>query len=57
MQYVDGGSLAQEIDRKSKSSTVKPYAEQRIAFYALQVREDNFHCLHPYVRFAAFSVI
>ena len=40
MQYVDGGSLAQEIERKSKSSPVEPYAERRIAFYALQVRED-----------------
>jgi serine/threonine protein kinase len=39
MQYVDGGTLAQEIKRKSRSSPVEPYAEQRIAFYALQVRE------------------
>lgn len=52
MQYVDGGSLAQEIERKSRSSPVEPYAERRIAFYALQVREDTTCYIH--VRFAAF---
>ena len=37
MQYCDGGTLAQEIERKSKCSPVVPYAERRIAWYALQV--------------------
>ncbi|KAL7531101.1 hypothetical protein ACHAXR_003845, partial [Thalassiosira sp. AJA248-18] len=37
MQYANGGTLAQEIERKSKCSPVVPYAERRIAWYALQL--------------------
>jgi len=37
MQYADGGTLAQEILRKAKCSPVEPYAERRIAWYALQM--------------------
>jgi len=37
MQYADGGTLAQEIERKSKCSPLVPYAERRIAWYALQL--------------------
>jgi len=37
MQYADGGTLAQEIERKSQCSPVVPYAERRIAWYALQL--------------------
>ena len=32
MQYVDGGTLAMEIDRKTE-----PYSERRIGWYALQL--------------------
>lgn len=37
MQYADGGTLAQEIERKSKCNPMVPYAERRIGWYALQV--------------------
>jgi len=37
MQYADGGTLAQEIERKSKCTPRVPYAERRVAWYALQL--------------------
>ena len=37
MNYSDGGTLAQQMDRKLKDSPVIPYSERRIAWYALQV--------------------
>lgn len=37
MQYADGGTLAQEIERKGKCCPVEPYAERRIAWYTLQM--------------------
>lgn len=40
MEYADGGTLAQEIKRKASRSPVEPYAERRIAWYALQVRRQ-----------------
>jgi serine/threonine protein kinase len=57
MEYADGGTLAQEIKRKASRSPVEPYAERRIAWYALQVRiffqytnvsRDLFHTLTLY---------
>ena len=42
MKYADGGTLAQEIERKSKTTTAdgdELYAERRIAWYALQLAE------------------
>lgn len=45
MNYADGGTLLQEIERKSKkchpssSAQVEPYSERRIAWYALQLCE------------------
>ncbi|KAL9185619.1 hypothetical protein ACHAXT_003396 [Thalassiosira profunda] len=37
MQYADGGTLAQEIERKSTATAVVPYTERRVAWYALQL--------------------
>ena len=38
MLYADGGTLAQEIERKAKCTpTVVPYTERRVAWYALQL--------------------
>ena len=37
MEYADGGTLAQEIQRKAVSVPFEPYTERRIAWYALQV--------------------
>ena len=42
MQYADGGTLAQEIERKGKCCPVEPYAERRIAWYTLQVSKVLF---------------
>eukprot|EP00804_Cyclotella_cryptica_P000384 CCRYP_008693-RA/>CCRYP_008693-RA protein AED:0.03 eAED:0.03 QI:92/1/1/1/0.66/0.75/4/2971/765 len=39
MKYADGGTLAQEIKRKASRSPVEPYAERRIAWYALQLAD------------------
>lgn len=38
MEYADGGTLAQEIQRKAARAIVEPYTERRIGWYALQVR-------------------
>mmetsp|Transcript_30805 Transcript_30805/g.63297 ORF Transcript_30805/g.63297 Transcript_30805/m.63297 type:complete len:791 (+) Transcript_30805:370-2742(+) len=37
MNYADGGTMAQDIQRKASRSPVEPYTERRIAWYALQI--------------------
>ena len=39
MNYADGGTLSQEIERRALQSPFEPYAERRIAWYALQLCE------------------
>lgn len=39
MNYADGGTLLQEIERKASRSLIEPYSERRIASYALQICE------------------
>jgi len=42
MKHADGGTLAQEIERKSKTATASGdelYTERRVAWYALQLAE------------------
>ena len=45
MEYADGGTLAQEIQRKATSTPFEPYTERRIVWYALQVSWLNNYAM------------